>query len=124
MRKHGVLQRLRSNDDTITFKPNKGSDALTVIRSLYLSQIYEIVNDKSKFKILISDPAIQREGCFQGYLVFLKKKGIFLTKACDEIYPCGSKSERTHGSTKAPKSTSNNNITSLLPRPLVSSIGA
>ena len=64
LRKYGILDKLQNKDILIT-RPDKGNGVVIVDRWLYMSRMYEIVNDASKFLKLSSDPTLRREGKLQ-----------------------------------------------------------
>ena len=55
---------------------DKGSGVIILDKDVYVNSITEMINDKSKFRILKEDPTIYREGQLQRRL--LKLKNIFL----------------------------------------------
>ena len=57
---------------------------------LYMSKMYDIVNDASKFLKFSSDPTLRREGKLQRFLSILKNKDFFTKEQHDNIDPCGS----------------------------------
>ena len=54
-----------------------------------MSNIYDIVNDESKFLKLSSDSILRREGKLQRFLRILKNKDFFTKEQYDNIHPCG-----------------------------------
>ena len=68
LRKHKILIKLRNNKDVLITKPEKGNGVITVTKTIYMSSLYEIINDTSKVLKLPSDPNIGREGKLQRFL--------------------------------------------------------
>ena len=64
LRKHRIIKIFRNNKDILITKPDKDNRAIIVNRALYMSSLFEIINDLSKFS---SDPTIRREGKIQGF---------------------------------------------------------
>ena len=90
LRKYKVLNKLRNNKDILITRPDKGNGVVILDRRFYMSNIYDIVNDESKFLKLSSDPTLGREGKLQRFLRILKNKNFFTKEQYDNIYPCGS----------------------------------
>ena len=65
LRKYGVLNKLRNNKDILIARPDKGNGVVIVYRWFYMSRMYDIVNDASKFLKLSSDFTLRREGKLQ-----------------------------------------------------------
>ena len=61
MKKHGILKRLRKNNNIVILRPDKG-DGTIISRDVYIQNIFEIIKDRTKFKELSIDPTIKREG--------------------------------------------------------------
>ena len=61
MKKHGILKRLRKNNNIVILRPDKG-DGTIISRDVYIQKIFEIIKDRTKFKELSIDPTIKREG--------------------------------------------------------------
>ena len=85
-------------------------------------QLYEIINDVTKFKKLKKDETIKRQGSLQRFLLTLKKECFFSDQVYEKIYPRGSMPSRLYGNPKMHKVKSAGEIPPL--RPIVSSIGA
>ena len=49
LRKYRVLNKLRNNKDILITTPDKGKRVIILDRRFYMSNIYDIVNDESKF---------------------------------------------------------------------------
>ena len=97
LRKHKILKKLRNNNNILIAKPDKGDRVVMVDRIYYMSRMYEVVNDKSKFLKLRSDPTTCRENKLQRFLRSLKNKDFFTKDVYDNMYPCGSKPARIYG---------------------------
>ena len=82
--------------------------------------MYELLNDKSKFMQLTSDPTKLREGQLQRYLRKLNNKGYFDESVCDYIYHAGSLPSRLYGTPKINKIKQKSDLTPIWP--IVSSI--
>ena len=61
MKKHGILKRLRKNNNIVILRPDKG-DGTIIGRDVYIQKIFEIIKDRTKFKELSIEPTIIREG--------------------------------------------------------------
>ena len=61
MKKHGILKRLRKNNNIVILRPDKG-DGTIISRDVYIQKIFEIIKDRTKFKELSIDTKIKREG--------------------------------------------------------------
>ena len=61
MKKHGILKRLRKNNNIVILRPDKG-DGIIIGRNVYIQKIFEIIKDRTKFKELSIEPTIIREG--------------------------------------------------------------
>ena len=121
LRKYRVLNKLRNNKGILITRPDKGNGVVILDRQFYMSKIYDIVNDESKFLKLSSDPTLLREGKLQRFLRILKNKDFFTKEQYDNIYPCGSQPARIYGT---PKTHALKCPTDTLTfRPIVSSIG-
>ena len=116
------MKILRNNKDILITKPDKGNGVIIVNRAIYMSSLYEIINDTCKFLKLPSDPTIGREGKLQRFLRTLNKKGFFSKEQYENIYPSGSQPARLYGNPKTHKLKSESD--KLTFRPIVSSIGA
>ena len=77
LRKHKIIEILRSNKDILITKPDKGNGVIIINRAIYMSSLYEIINDTPKFLKLPSNFTIGREGKLQTFLRTLNKKGFF-----------------------------------------------
>ena len=119
--KHKIIKKLRSNEDILITKPDKGNGVIVVHRAKYMSSLCEIINDTSTFLKLPSDPTIGREGKLQRFLPALNKKSFFSKEQYENIYPSGSQPTRLYGNPKTCKLKSESD--KLAFRPIVSSIG-
>ena len=90
LKKHGILKKMRNNKDIVILRPEKGSGVVIMNKITYKSNMHELLNDKSKFKQLTSDPTKVREGQLQRYLRKLNTKGYFDQSIYNYIYPAGS----------------------------------
>ena len=89
---------------------DKRNGVVILDRWSYMSKIYDIVNDESKFLKLSSDPTLRR-----------KNKDFFTMEQSDNIYPSGSQPTRIYGTPKT--HTLKSPTDTLTFRPIVSSIG-
>ena len=121
LRKHKILKKLRNNNNILITKPGKENGVAIVDRIHYMSSMYEIVNDSSKFLKSRSYRTICRENKLQRFLRSLENKDFFNKDVYDNIYPCGSKPARIYGNHKTHKLKSKTD--KLTFRPIVSSIG-
>ena len=94
LKKHKVLEKLKSNGNIVIVKPDKGNGVVIVEKQDYVKGMLDIFGDVSKFKVLASDPTIYREGQLQRRLLSLKKKGFFTDKEYEKVYPGGSNPAR------------------------------
>ena len=122
LRKYRVLNKLRNNKDILTTRSDKENGVVILDRRFYMSKIYDIVNDKSKFLKLSSDATLRSEGKLQRLLRILKNKGFFTKEQYDNIYPCGSQPARIYGTPKTHKLRSPTDTLTFCPT--VSSIGS
>ena len=91
LKKHGVLKRLRNNQEIVILRPDKGNSVVIINRKDYICGMKNIVNDRSKFKLLTEDPTSLREGQLQRFLRKLKNEGFFNDDAYKSVYPTGSR---------------------------------
>ena len=103
--KQKILKKLRYKSNILITKADKGNGVVIVDSIYYMSSMYEILNDMSKFLKLRSDPTICRENKLQRFLCSLKNKDFFNKDVYDNIYPCGpiSKPARIYGNPKTHK---------------------
>ena len=103
LRKHKVLKKLRNNNNILITKQDKGSIVVIVDQIYYMSSMYEIADDASKFLKLRSDLSICWENKLQRFVNCLKNKYFFTKDVYDNIYHCRSKPSRINGNPKAHK---------------------
>jgi len=122
LKKHGILKKLRGDQNIVIVKPDKGNGVVILNKADYNTSLMSIISDTNKFKLLEDDPTLKREGQLKRFLPKLKKnykKDFFSTKEYDRIYPKGSVPARIYGLPKMHKT-----FVSVPPfRPVVSSIG-
>ena len=57
LRKHGILKKLRTSQDIVIVRPDKGTGVVILDRDIYNQKMLEIINDTAKFKKLKENPA-------------------------------------------------------------------
>ena len=77
LQKHRILKKLRNNNTILITKSDKGKAIVIVDRIYYMSSLYQIVNDTSKFLELRSDRTICSENKLQRLKIFSPK--MFMT---------------------------------------------
>ena len=112
---------MRNNKDILITGPDKGNGVVVLDRRFYMSKIYDIVNDESKFLKLSSDPTLGSVGKLRRFLRILRNKDFFTKKQCYNLYPCGSQPSKIYGTPKTHKLKSHTDT--LRFRPVVSYIG-
>ena len=122
LKKHGILKKLRNNTDILILCPDKCNGVVIMDKIMYKSKMYELLNDESKFKQLISDPTKLCESQLQRYLRKLNNKGYFDKSIYDCIYPAGSLPSRLCGTPKIYKIKKKSDIPPL--RPILLSINS
>ena len=122
MKKHGVLKRLRKNNNIVILRPNKDDSTVIMHRDVYIRKIFEIIKDRTKFKELPTDQTIIKEYQLQRYLRSMKGKNIFTKENYEKINPSGSKLAFICGTPKIHK-LKHNNVNDLSVSPIISSIG-
>ena len=65
LKKHKMLQKLRSQKDIIITHADKGNSAVILNRSDYIKSMIELIRDKKKFRKLSNYPTIKREQALQ-----------------------------------------------------------
>ena len=75
--KYKILTKLQNNKEILLTRPDKRNGVVIVDRWLYMSKMYDFVNDTSKFSQLSSYPTLRREGKLQRFLCTLKNKKFF-----------------------------------------------
>ena len=73
LKKQHILPTLRNNSNFIILKPDKGNGVVILDRNIYLYSCFDILNDKSKFKVLDKDPTLLRESRLKRFISLLKK---------------------------------------------------
>ena len=121
-KKQGILKKSRNSKDIVILRPDKGNGVVIMDKITWKSKMYELLNDKSKFKEITSDPTKLREGQLQRYLRKLKSKGYFDESVYDYIHPAGSIPSRLYVTLKTHKIKEKSDIPPL--RPTVSSINS
>ena len=119
LKKHGILKRLRNNQEIVILRPDKGNGIVIMNRKDYICGMNNIINDRSKFKLLTEDPTSLREGQLQRFLRKLKNEGFFNDDVYKSVYPTGSRPARMYSLPKLHK------MFDSVPafRPILSSIG-
>ena len=94
---------MRNNKDILITGPDKGNGVVVLDRRFYMSKIYDIVNDESKFLKLSSDPKLGSVGKLRRFLRILRNKDFFTKKQYYNLYPCSSQHSRIYGTPKTHK---------------------
>ena len=115
MKKHGILKKLRNNQDIVILRPDKSNGVVLMDNITYKSKMHELLNDESKFKQLTSDTWKVRERQLQRFLRKLNNKGYFDESIYDYIYPAGSPPSRLYGTQKIHQIKEKSDIPSLRP---------
>ena len=123
LKKHGILKRLRGNDNIMISKMDKGNGLVILDKDVYNQAMYKLLSDTTKFKKLKEDLTLKREGQLQRFLRQLKSKSFFNDNNYSNVYPTGSQPARIYGLPKIHKFTLGDPISTLKFRPIVSSIG-
>ena len=84
-------------------RPDKGNGVVIMNRKDYICGMNNIINDRSKFKLLTEDPTPLREGQLQRFLRKLKNEGFFNDDVYKSVYPTGSRPARMYGLPKLHK---------------------
>lgn len=121
LRKHGILKKLRKNENIVICKPDKGNGVVIIDRLIYVTKMLELLNDPSKFQKLEVDPTLRREGQLQRFLRNLKGNKLFDKYSYEKVYPSGSQCGRLYGLPKLHKVSFQGQTPPF--RPVVSSIG-
>ena len=88
LKKHRIsLRTLRNNSNIIILKPDKGNGVVILDRNIYLDSCFDILNDKSKFKLLHKDPTLLREGRLKRFISLLKKNHSIDNDTYTKIFP-------------------------------------
>ena len=83
LRKYTVLKKLQINKDILIVRPDNENGVGFVDRWLYMSRMYDIANDISRFLKLSSDNKLRREGKLQIFLCTLEIKDLFTKEQYD-----------------------------------------
>ena len=84
-------------------RPDKGNGVVILKRKDYICGMNNIINDRSKFKLLTPDPTFLREGQLQRFLRKLKNEGFFDEDVYKSVYRTGSTPARMYGLPKLHK---------------------
>ena len=103
LKKHQVFKELRSNNNIVILKPDKGNGVVVLDRADYDQGILKIIGDTSKFRPIKEDPTLLREGGLQQILRKSKKNGHLDSDVYNIIYPKGSQPARIYGLPKMHK---------------------
>ena len=122
LKKHRILRNIRNNREIIVLKPDKGNGVVIMDRKVHKDCCLNITNDKTKFKNLEKDPALNSEGKLQRFLGKLKTKVSLDETTYRDTYPKGSQPARFYGLSKLHKQRERNTPPPF--RPTVSSIRA
>ena len=77
LKKHKILQKLRSQKNIIITYPDKGKGLVILNRSDYMKSMMELISDKKKFIKLTNDTTIKQKQALQRTLHKLNKKKHF-----------------------------------------------
>ena len=77
LKKHKILQKLRSQKNIIIAYPDKGNGLVILNRSAYMKSMMELISDKKKFIKLTNDTTIKQKQALQRTLHKLNKKKHF-----------------------------------------------
>ena len=72
---HCILWNIRNNREIIVLKPDKENGVVIMDHKVYKDCRLNIINNKTKFKNLVKNPTLSREGKLQQFLRKLKSKG-------------------------------------------------
>ena len=61
LRKHKIIKKLTNNKDKLITKPDRSNGVIMVNRAIYMSSLYQIINDTSKCLKLPSDHTMKRK---------------------------------------------------------------
>ena len=119
LKKHGILKRLRNNQEIVILRPDKGNGIVIMNRKDYICGMNNNINDRSKFKLSTADPISLRERQLQRFLRKLKNGRLFNDDLYKSVNPMGSRPARMYGLPKLHK------MFDTVPafRPILSSIG-
>ena len=122
LKKHRILPNLKSNPNIIILKPDKNNGVVILDRSIYLDSYFNILNDKSKFKLLDKDPTLLRECKLKRFLSQHKKNQSIDSDTYSYVFPKRSQPAKFYGLPKLHKKRDNYKHPPF--RPIMSSIGA
>ena len=101
------MSSLRSNDDILITKPDKGSGVVIMNKTDYIFKMESILHDESKFKVLgpvhSSDNTAKLESRLQRRLLKLHKDDLLPPGVYEAIRPTGSLRPRMYGLPKTHK---------------------
>ena len=119
LKKYRILKRLQNNREIVILRPDKRNGIVIMNRKDYICGMNNIINDRSKFKLLTEDPTPLQEEQLQSFLRKLKNEGFFNDDVYKSVYPTGSRPARMYSLPKLHK------IFDSVPafRPILSSIG-
>ena len=102
-----LIKSLRSNDEIIITKPDKGQGVVILNKSDYITNMNLILDDASKFQLLgpvgTNDNTAKIEAKIQRRLLQLSNGGVMLESVYKEIHPTGSLRSRLYGLPKVHK---------------------
>ena len=61
LKKHGILKGLQNNQEIVVLGPGKGNGVVLINKKCYICGMNNIINDRSKFKLLTTGPTSLRE---------------------------------------------------------------
>ena len=93
-KKHKILKGLKSNNNIVILKPDKGNGVVVMDRSNCNQGLQKIIRDHTKLKQLKEDQTLKREKMLQRLLRKLKDNGHLDVKTYNNIYPKGSRQAR------------------------------
>ena len=76
IQRHKILKGLKSNNNIVILKPDKGNGVVVMDRSDYNQGLQKIIRDHTKFKQLKEDQTLKREKMLQRLLRKLKDKNL------------------------------------------------
>ena len=80
-KKYGILKKLRTRNNIVIVRPDKGIGVVILDRDINDRKILKIINNTAKLKKMKDNPTLTREGQVQHFLRKIKEK-IFLMKIC------------------------------------------
>ena len=96
-----AIKSLRSNEQILITKPDKGSGVVILSKSDYIQKMGNILNDKTKFLNMGSvdqhDNTAKTEQKLQTRLLGLVNQTILTRDIYDQILPTGSQCPRMYG---------------------------